>query len=107
MERKHASENHLRQILKQAYRTRETNAVPDVDPRALMGRIRRLAASREEASLGALLDRLFWWLAPATGAMIAILAMVVVNFDFIPDADAWSMLCYENEAAAMMQTLLL
>ena len=32
--------------------------------------------------------------------------MVAVNLDFAPDA-AWSMLSYENEAADMVQNLLL
>jgi hypothetical protein len=107
MGRRHASEEQLKQILMQAYRARKMDAVPEVDPRALMGRIRRLTASREENSLGALLDRLFWRYAPVTGAMIAILAVVALNLDFIPDADVWSILYYENEATAVMQTLFL
>lgn len=107
MGRKHASEDRLKQILKQAYRAGEMDAVHGVDTQTLMGRIRHLAASREETSPGLALDRLFWRLAPAAGALIAILAMVAINLDFIPDAEVWSMLHYENEAAAMMQILLL
>ena len=102
---KPTSEVKLRQVLKQAYRQRAAEPAPAADPQALMRRVRHLAAS-EAASPGVFLDRLFWRLAPVAGALIAVLAVVAVNLDFAPDA-AWSMLSYENEAADMVQTLLL
>ncbi len=106
MGRKHASAEKLRKILKGTYRQRALGADPEVDPHRLMRRIRHLAASETAASPGVYLDRLFWRLVPTAGALIAILAMVAVNLDFAPDA-AWSMLSYENEAADMVQNLLL
>lgn len=106
MGRKDMSAVNLHKVLKQAYRQKAAEGAPAVDAQALMRRIRHLAASEPAASPAALLDRLFWRLVPAAGALIAILAMVAVNLDFFPDA-AWSMLSYENEAAAMVQILLL
>ena len=106
MGRKHTSADKLQQILKQAYRQRAAEADPAADPQALMRRIRHLAASDAAASPGVLLDRLFWRLVPAAGALIALLTLVAVNLDFAPDA-AWSMLSYENEAADMVQIVLL
>ncbi len=107
MGRRHDAEDQLRHILKQAYRARDTDPVPDVDARVLMGRLHRLAASRAETLPGAALDRFFWRLVPVAGALIAILVVLAGHLYFIPDVEVWSMLHYENEAAATMQTLLL
>lgn len=105
MGRKHTSAENLHRVLQQAYRQKTAEGDP-ADAQALMRRIHHLAAAEPASSPVALLDRLFWQLVPAAGALIAILAMVAVNLDFLPDA-AWSMLSYENEAAAMVQILLL
>ncbi len=103
---KPTSEAKLHQVLKQAYRQRTAAPAPAAaESQALMRRVRHLAAS-EAASPVVFLDRLFWRLAPVAGALIAVLAVVAVNLDFAPDA-AWSMLSYENEAADMVQILLL
>ena len=107
MDRRHDAENRLKQILKQAYRAREMDPVSDVDVRALMGRLRRLAASRADTLSAAGMDRLFWRLVPAAAALIAILVIVAGNLYVVPDAEVWSMLHYETETVATMQTLLL
>ena len=101
---KPSPEEKLHKVLKQAYRQRAAEPAPAADHRALMRRVRHLAAS-EAASPGVFLDRLFWRLVPVAGALIAVLAVVAVNLDYAPDA-AWSMLSYEIEAADMVQMLL-
>jgi hypothetical protein len=107
MSGKQTAEKNLQKLLQQAYRAGVSGTVPEVGPQALMRRIRHPSARPEETSADAFLDRLFWRLAPAAGALIAILAMVMLNLDFIPDTDVWSLLSYESEAAAMAQILLL
>jgi hypothetical protein len=107
MEPKDASEDRLQQLLQQAYRAGASAPAPVVASPALMRRLRQQAASKEERAPFGALDRLFWRLAPAAGALIAILAMVAVNLDFFPDAAVWSLLSYESEASAMVQILLL
>jgi hypothetical protein len=105
MEAKGASEDRLQQLLKQAYEAGEAEPTPAVASAALMRRIRRLAASKGSHSPLVALDRIFWRLVPAAGALIVILALVAVNLDFLPDAAVWSLLSYESEAAAMVQIL--
>ncbi|MDJ0721794.1 MAG: hypothetical protein QNJ04_09195 [Desulfobacterales bacterium] len=103
---KHPSANKLHKILKQAYLQRADAAHPPVDSNALMRRIRQLGDTGTAASPGAFLDRFFWRLVPAAGALIVVLALVAAGLDFAPD-QAWSLLSYENEAADMVQNLLL
>lgn len=107
MDRRHDAEDRLRHILQQAFRAREMDPVSDVDARVLMGRLRQLAASRAGTLPAAGMDRLFWRLVPAAAALIAILVIVAGNLYLVPDAEVWSMLHYETETVATMQTLLL
>jgi hypothetical protein len=102
----HPSADNLQKILKQAYRQKADAAHPPVDSHALMRRIRQLGDTETAASPGAFLDRFFWRLIPAAGALIVVLALVAANLDFAPDL-AWSLFSYENEAVDMVQNLLL
>ncbi len=103
--RKPSSADNLQKMLQAAYRHRADASDGAVDSQALMRRIRHLAAAEDAPSPGEVLDRLFWRLVPATGALIAILALVAVNLDYLPDA-TWSMLSYETEATEIAQLLL-
>ncbi len=103
---KHRSADKLHQILKQAYRERAGKEHPPADSQALMRRVRRLGVAEASAAPGAFLERFFWRLVPAAGALIVVLALVAVNLDFAPDA-AWSLLSYEDEAVDMVHILML
>jgi hypothetical protein len=71
-----------------------------------MRRIRELAEPPAVASPGMLLDRLFWRLAPAAGALIAVLALAAFNLDLVPQDSVWSLWSYESEATAIAQIML-
>ena len=68
-----------------------------------MDRIHLLATKDRELSLGELLERFFWHLAPASGALIVILGVVLLNFDFVADAEVWPLLAFESETYSLMQ----
>jgi hypothetical protein len=101
------TEKKLQLILQQAYRSHPTFEEDQIDPRAIMRRIHSLPKNERETGAGETLDRLFWRLTPMAGALIAILAVVILNLDFIPDAEAWSTLTYEKDAADIIQLFML
>lgn len=103
---RHESEDRLQAILQEAYHARGTDEIAEVEPQALMRRIRRAAEPKPAALPGMVLERLFWRLAPAAGALIVILAMVAVTYDFSPDPTLWSLWTYETEATEIAQTML-
>lgn len=103
---RHESEDRLRAILQQAYHARGADAVSEAESRELMRRIRGLAEPKSAASPGMVLDRLFWRLAPAAGALIAVMIAVAFNLDLVPEATVWTLWSYESEASEIAQIML-
>jgi fumarate reductase subunit D len=48
----------------------------------------------------------FWHWFTAGGVATAVMALLLLNFQFVPDADLWSFLIYENEIVNIMQAYL-
>jgi len=94
----------LRDLLRATHRAREN---PVIDARwgvQTMRRIRQQAAA--ERPTAGFEETFFWRWFAAGGVAAAVLMVVVLNFQFIPDADLWSILLYENETLSMMQAFL-
>jgi len=96
----------LRNLLRGAHHARENLAVDDQWTRQTLRRIRHLATSERPLSTAGLWEPLFWRWFAAGGVATAVMALLLVNFQFVPDADLWSFLLYENETMNMMQAFL-
>jgi hypothetical protein len=95
----------LRALLRAAHHAREDLAIDAQWGEQTMRRIRYLAAGRSTTAAGPG-DALFWRWFAVGGVATAVMAVVVLNFQFIPDVDLWSFLLYENETMTMLQAFL-
>jgi len=95
----------LCELLRTAHREREQGAMEGPWQQRTLHRIRHLAAAGRPTAAG-LLEAYFWRWFSAGGVAIAVLTVVLLNFEFIPDADLWSFLLYENETLTMLQGFL-
>jgi len=96
----------LRDLLRGAHHARENLVVDDQWTRQTLRRIRHLAASERPFSTAGLWEPFFWRWFAAGGVATAVMAWLLLNFQFISDADLWSFLIYENEITNMMQAFL-
>jgi hypothetical protein len=71
-----------------------------------MRQIRHLAATEHPVSRADWGESYFWRWYTAGGLATATLIVLLFNFQFLPDADLWSFLVYENETMNMMQAFL-
>ena len=71
-----------------------------------MHRIRHLAAAGRTPSAAGRWDALFWRWFAVGGVATAVMAAVLLHFQFIPDVDLWPFLLYENETMTMLQAFL-
>ena len=95
----------LRALLRGAHQRPEDFAVDTRWRERAMARIRRLAAGGTSTA-AALGDALFWRWFAVGGVATAVMAVVLLHFQFIPDVDLWSFLLYENETMTMLQAFL-
>lgn len=96
----------LRGLLRGAHHERENLAIDDQWRQQTLRRIRHLAASERPLSTPGLWEPFFWRWFAAGGVVTAVMAILLLNFQFIPDGDLWSFLVYENETMNMMQAFL-
>ena len=96
----------LRHLLRVAHHAREHPVSDGQWTRQAMCRIRHLAASEDPLSRAWLWEPYFWRWFTAGGVATAVMALLLLNFQFVPDADLWSFLIYENEIVNIMQAYL-
>lgn len=96
----------LRDLLRGVHHARENLVVDGQWTRQTLGRIRHLAASEGPLSAAGLWEPFFWRWFAAGGVATAVMALLLFNFQFVPDADLWSFLLYENETMNMLQAFL-
>jgi hypothetical protein len=96
----------LRQLLRATHQSREHPISDGQWARQTMRRIRHLAATEGPASTAWLWEPYFWRWFTAGGVATAVMAVMLLNFQFVPDADLWSFLIYENEIVNIMQAYL-
>ncbi len=96
----------LRELLRGAHQARENLVVDAQWTRQTLRRIRDLAASERPLSTAGLWEPFFWRWFAAGGVATAVMGLLLFNFQFVPDADLWSFLIYENETMNMMQAFL-
>ena len=96
----------LRELLRRVHHTRENLAIDDQWTHQTLRRVRNLAASKDPVSTAWLWEPFFWRWFTAGGVATAVMALLLLNFQFIPDADLWSFLIYENEIINIMQAYL-
>jgi len=96
----------LQDLLREAHHARENQAVDEQWARQTMHQIRHLAATEQPLSRAGLGESFFWRWFAAGGVATATMIVLLLNFQFIPDADLWSFLVYENETMNMMQAFL-
>jgi len=88
------------------HQARENLAIDDRWTHQTLRRVRHLAASGRPLSAAGLWEPFFWRWFAAGGLATAVMAVLLLNFQFIPDADLWSFLIYENEIINIMQAYL-
>jgi hypothetical protein len=96
----------LRQLLRATHHAREHPVSDGQWTRQAMRRIRHLAVSEDAVSTAWLWEPFFWRWFTAGGVATAVMALMLFNFQFVPDADLWSFLIYENEIVNIMQAYL-
>jgi protein tyrosine/serine phosphatase len=106
MKTKFGRSEKLRHLLRATHQAREHPVSNGQWTRQAMRRIRYLAASEAPVSTAWLWEPFFWRWFTAGGVATAVMALVLLNFQFVPDADLWSFLIYENETMNMMQAYL-
>jgi hypothetical protein len=99
-------EEKLRRLLRAAHRARDNRSIDDQWTQQTMRRIRQLAASDRRGAVVDFWELYFWRWFTAGGVATVVLALLLINFQFVPDADLWSYLVYENETMNMLQALL-
>jgi hypothetical protein len=95
----------LRDLLRVAHHAREDGVVDPQWGERTMRRIRHLAAAGRSAAADRW-DALFWRWFAAGGLATAVMVVVLLNFQFVPDVDIWSFLLYENDSMTMLQAFL-
>lgn len=96
----------LRRLLREAHYERESLPVDDRWVAQTLAGVRRLAAAGGPPAGPEPADAFSWpWLA-AGGLATAALALLLIHYPFIPDADLWSFLVYEDESMNMMLAFL-
>ena len=106
MKTKSTRSEKLRDLLRGAHHERENLVIEGQWTQQAMRRIRHLAASKSPVSTAWLWEPFFWRWFAAGGVATAVMALLLLNFQFIPDGDLWSFLIYENEIINMMQAYL-
>jgi len=96
----------LRELLRGVHQARENLVVDAQWTHRTLRRVRHLAASEDSVSTAWLWEPFFWRWFAAGGVATAVMAFLLLNFQFIPDADLWSFLIYENEIINIMQAYL-
>jgi|GEM_PF-2139060 len=96
----------LRRLLQETHHARENLTGDNLWARQTMRRIHHLAVSGRTSSAVDFLEPYFWRWFTAGGVATAVMALLLLNFQFVPDADLWSFLIYENETMNMLQALL-
>ena len=96
----------LQDLLRGVHRARENQVVDEQWTRQTMRQIRHLAATEQSVSRAGGGESFFWRWFAAGGVATATLIVLLFNFQFLPDADLWSFLVYENETMNMMQAFL-
>ena len=96
----------LRDLLRGVHHARENLVVEGQWAQQTLRRIRHLAATGHSTSTIWYWEPFFWRWFAAGGVATVVMALLLLNFQFIPDADLWSFLTYENEIVNMMQVYL-
>jgi len=96
----------LRDLLRGVHHAREDLAIDAQWTRQTLRRVRHLAAAERSLSTVGLWEPFFWHWFAAGGVATAVMALLLINFQFVPDADLWSFLLYENETMNMLQAFL-
>lgn len=96
----------LRSLLRETHYARESRPDNPLWARQTLQRIRELAASGRTRSAYDFWEPYFWRWFTAGGVATAVMTLLLLNFQFVPDADLWSFLVYENETMNMFQALL-
>ena len=96
----------LRRLLRVVHHARQEVELDDAWTRQTMDQVRQMTDSGRRLSPTVFWERYYWrWMAVG-GMATAAMAMVLFNFQFVPDGDLWSFLVYENETLNMLQTFL-
>lgn len=95
----------LKNLLRTAYREKERLGVGDRWPEQAMRRIRNLAAEETPPSFAQAFGNLIWRLAPAAGAFIIILSVVLINSDTPSTYDLYQLLTYEFESSSFSELI--
>lgn len=96
----------LRHLLRAAHHGREDLVIDPQWEAQTMCRIRHQAEAGRSMAQAGLGDALFWRWFAVGGAATAVMTVVLLNFQFVPDVDLWSFLLYENETMTMLQAFL-
>ena len=96
----------LRKLLRAAHHARKNRPGDEQWTQQTMRRIRQLAAGDRTGATVDYWELYFWRWFTAGGVATAVMALLLLNFQFVPDADLWSYLVYENETMNMLQALL-
>lgn len=106
MKNKTERSDKLRELLRAAHRERDHCKVDPHWRQRTLGRIRHQAAAGRPMPAERFLETYYWRWFAAGGLASALLTAALLNFQFIPDADMWSFLLYENETLTMLQAFL-
>ncbi len=106
MKTKFGQSEKLRHLLRAAHHAREHPVSDGQWTQQAMRRIRHLAATEGPVYTAWLWEPFFWRWFTAGGVATAVMALLLLNFQFVPDADLWSFLIYENEIINTMQAYL-
>lgn len=103
------SHNHeqemLRKLLRQAYYEKEKLEVDVQWQFNVMRRIRNLAQLKSQPNFSQMFEQLVWRLAPVTSTIILVFAIVLLNFDLIPDLEISQLLYNESGVFSLIQFL--
>jgi hypothetical protein len=106
MKTKSTRSERLQDLLRGAHHERENLVIEGQWAQQTLRRIRHLAATEHAASTVWFWEPFFWRWFAAGGVATAVMMLLLLNFQFVPDADIWSFLLYENETMNMMQAFL-
>lgn len=71
----------------------------------VMRRIRRLGPLKSGSNFLMLFERFVWHLAPVAMTITLFFAIVLMNFDLIPDSEIFQLLYHESDDFSMIQFL--
>ncbi len=103
----HHKADTLKRLLRGAYQERENQTVGDDWQESTMARIRALTPGNPPMSLPMAIGLLTWRLAPAAGALVILLIVILATTDLPPAAHMYQLMIDDFESSEMVTLLAL